>query len=414
MSLGVAGYREFYLASLQAEINNINRTYNAVQTNLSGNTVPETPPDMRSVEEKYADLERMKIDLRSKLMTITDGEQSGIIMNDLEDDPILIGLALSQFPEIYALAKEKYALGMPAPMFIEILKRLKSKIQSNAGVEPSLSEIFPPLPDEAQIQQHEEMPQRRPLGRAGITPEKAREISQSVADRLTRNRNIVDVTPTPRGNRRAIEHSLRVTGMVPEQSSSSSAAAPKGGRKSKSSGRGLMTGCGLSVTPKKRPPKIEGKVEKPASYVPFGRFVINKHKLNDGTLMLRTPKGGAISKLPTERISDNLTKIIQTISQGNIPSFDDMSKLSESEKRHIHNIVSHSHIDHISVPKPDLSKDEQDLHRFQVLKGECISGNSGKDVIKELKHLIVRLLSTGKLPKRQASEALVELASLGL
>ena len=62
MSLGVAGYREFYLASLQAEINNINRTYNAVQTNLSGNTVPETPPDMRSVEEKYADLERMKID----------------------------------------------------------------------------------------------------------------------------------------------------------------------------------------------------------------------------------------------------------------------------------------------------------------------------------------------------------------
>ena len=100
MSLGVAGYREFYLASLQAEINNINRTYNAVQTNLSGNTVPETPPDMRSVEEKYADSERMKIDLRSKLMTITDGEQSGIIMNDLEDDPNLIGLALSQFPEI--------------------------------------------------------------------------------------------------------------------------------------------------------------------------------------------------------------------------------------------------------------------------------------------------------------------------
>ena len=91
-----------------------------------------------------------------------------------------------------------------------------------------------------------------------------------------------------------------------------------------------------------------------------------------------------------------------------------MSKLSESEKRHIHNIVSHSHIDHISVPKPDLSKDEQDLHRFQVLKGELCSGNSSKEAIKGLKHLIVRLLSTGKLPKRQASEALVELASLDL
>ena len=66
------------------------------------------------------------------------------------------------------------------------------------------------------------------------------------------------------------------------------------------------------------------------------------------------------------------------------------------------------------MPKPDLSKDEQDLHRFQVLKGEVNAGNSSKEAIKELKHLIIRLLSAGKLPKRQASEALVELASLGL
>ena len=176
----------------------------------------------------------------------------------------------------------------------------------------------------------------------------------------------------------------------------------------------MMRGRGLSVTPKKQPPRIEGKVEKPASYVPFGRFVINRHKLIGGTLMVRTPKGGAIAKLPTERISDSLVKIVQTISQGNIPSFDDMSGLTESEKRHIHNIVSHSHIENISVPKPDLSKDEQDLHRFQVLKGEINSGNTSKEAIKELKHLIIRLLSAGKLPKRQASECLVELASLGL
>ena len=130
--------------------------------------------------------------------------------------------------------------------------------------------------------------------------------------------------------------------------------------------------------------------------------------------MVRTPKGGAIAKLPTERISDSLVKIVQTISQGNIPSFDDMSNLTESEKKHIHNIVSHSYIENISVPTPDLSKDEQDLHRFQVLKGEINSGNTSKEAIKELKHLIIRLLSAGKLPKRQASEALVELASLGL
>ena len=177
--------------------------------------------------------------------------------------------------------------------------------------------------------------------------------------------------------------------------------------------KGLIRGKGLAVA-KKMPPKVEGKVEKPASYIPFGRFVINKHKLNDGVLMLRTPRGGAISKLPTERISENLSKIVSTISKGNIPSFEDMSGLGESEKRHIHNIVNHSHISQISVPNPDLSKDEQDLHRFQVLKGEVMSGQNSSAVVKELKHLIVHLLSAGKLPKRQASQCLVELASLGL
>ena len=61
-----------------------------------------------------------------------------------------------------------------------------------------------------------------------------------------------------------------------------------------------MAGTGL----KRTPPKCEGKVEKPASYMPFGRFIVNKFRLKDGHLMLRTPSGGAILKLPSQRISN--------------------------------------------------------------------------------------------------------------
>ena len=75
--------------------------------------------------------------------------------------------------------------------------------------------------------------------------------------------------------------------------------------------------------------------------------------------------------------------------------------------------MNHSRITHVVVPKPDLSKLEQDLHRFEVLKGEALAGNSGTAVVKELKHLIVKLIHQNKLPKREASEVLLELAHLG-
>ena len=455
MALVSARYKQLYLANLQQEVNNINRTTNAVAMKLSGNTVPEEPQDTRSVEQKFADVERLKVELRSKLMTITDGKQAGLIMNKLQD-PGDIVFALQVFPTIAEIAKQKFNLGIPEPSFMNIFERLQIQQVNNSGVAGQLEEFFPrstfnPQAQEAQNEEDEEAeeeakdahpflpsgPRRAPMRRQPVVPTSESElegIPRSPRPSRPRKSHPKETASSDMGlknpitpeekrlerNRKAREryHNKKEKERnVPAQVTQEKEGKDPDLDYFSSIGFGLsgfkMKGKGLGVT-KKQPPKIEGKVEKPPSYVPFGRFVINKHKLNEGTLMVRTPRGGAISKLPTERISDGLSKIVQTISQGNIPSFDDMSQLSESEKRHIHNIVSHSHIERVSVPKPDLSKDEQDLHRFQVLKGEIGAGQSSQAVIKELKLLIIRLLSAGKLPKRQASEALVEMASIGL
>ena len=82
MALLSVRFKQLYLANLQQDINNVNRTENAVAMKLSGNTVPEQPQDTRSVSQKYADYERNKIDLRSKLLSITDGEQAGLIIDE--------------------------------------------------------------------------------------------------------------------------------------------------------------------------------------------------------------------------------------------------------------------------------------------------------------------------------------------
>ena len=467
-------FRDMYLSNLQTDINNINRTFNAVQAKNTGNSVPEAPPDMRTVEDKLNDIERLKVQLRSNLLTLTDGENADQIITQLQRQSggdVNYAFAVSLFPELERILKPNGALGIPAPAFMATFIRLKKRYLETNGVDfgiqqqigqdmlskvigkedlnrfknavlrsnttlkntllatikkasdnlPTEEELARQREEDDEYEDEVELPLKEDFQRDVANFEDAERRNAVQRQDEIAEKIMEDLTSTKSPQLKSRSGLVRPAPVTAEKKKGSKTKGipfaanqryiPE--EKEEMEAKGLIRGKGLAVA-KKMPPKVEGKVEKPASYVPFGRFVINKHKLNDGVLMLRTPRGGAISKLPTERISENLSKIVSTISKGNIPSFEDMSGLGESEKRHIHNIVNHSHISHISVPKPDLSKDEQDLHRFQVLKGECIAGNSSQAVVKELKHLIVRLLSAGKLPKRQASECLVELASLGL
>jgi hypothetical protein len=52
---------------------------------------------------------------------------------------------------------------------------------------------------------------------------------------------------------------------------------------------------------------------KASSYLQFGRYTINIHKLNDDILMMKTPKAGAIPHLPTTKISSSLCHILKTL-----------------------------------------------------------------------------------------------------
>ena len=118
-------YKENYLANLNADIDNINQTYNAVRLKLSGNTTPQQPVDTRTVEDKYIDVERAKIELRSKLMSLTDGREVGLIMSKLGDDDVFF--ALQNFQELYNIIKPKFSLGCPMALFMDIFDRFIAK-----------------------------------------------------------------------------------------------------------------------------------------------------------------------------------------------------------------------------------------------------------------------------------------------
>lgn len=136
--LDMAKARQAYLANLQlrAELDDKNLQANKVY--IKTGQLPVEPTDTRTLTEKLADVERLKIDIRSKLQEITDGEQAGKIVENLSPDQLTF---LSQnFQPIKEQMKRNYALGVPADAFVDYLRRYIEKFNLTKGVELGLQQ----------------------------------------------------------------------------------------------------------------------------------------------------------------------------------------------------------------------------------------------------------------------------------
>jgi hypothetical protein len=172
------------------------------------------------------------------------------------------------------------------------------------------------------------------------------------------------------------------------------------------SGKGIK-GKGISVDYSK------GIQETNASkYIPFGKFIINPKRLENDIITLRRPKGSV--PMPTQRTSQKLGSVIRKIVGGGSPSFEDLNSLDNEEKHYLHKLMKTTNLlDRVSVPAPSKEQDDKDINRFDVLRGEIMSGNDSHQLIKEFKLLIMKLVNKDLLPKSQSREILYDLMALG-
>jgi predicted nucleic acid-binding Zn-ribbon protein len=185
---------------------------------------------------------------------------------------------------------------------------------------------------------------------------------------------------------------------------------PKLGKK----GRGRPKGSGISKPFKDKIDKTKGIIPD-LPYVPFGRYLINKSRLNtDNILSLKRPSGGNIIDIPTYKISENLAKVFKQIVGGKILDFNDLNQLTKEEQIYLYKVAKLSNLaDKLSIPTPSKSERDKEFHRFEVMKGEILSGNDNKELIRSFKALILKLSRDGTLPKTQTKELLNELLELG-
>ena len=195
-----------------------------------------------------------------------------------------------------------------------------------------------------------------------------------------------------------------------------------GGSGLKDKSKKITFGCGLVTKIHKptlmvKPDNIdfEKGLKKEPSYIPIGKYVVNKHKLRDNMLLMRTVKGGQIADLPQMSISPKLGKMLNIIVSGyGFPCHSDLTELDEMDKDILYKVFKMSKAEGIdAIPQPNKSKDEQEFNRFTILKGEIIAGNNSKELIKEFKTLLVKLIHADKILRKDGHAILLDLAALG-
>ena len=185
-------------------------------------------------------------------------------------------------------------------------------------------------------------------------------------------------------------------------------------------GKRITFGCGLRAikpTMMVKPENIDALagIKKEPSYIPIGKYVVNKHKLRDNMLLMRTVKGGQIAELPQMSISPKLGKMLNNIINGRgFPSHDELSGLEDSDKDIMYKVFKMSKAEGIdAIPRPNKTKDEAEFNRFTILKGQILAGNNSKELIKEFKALLVKLIHNGKILRKEGHDILLDLAALG-
>jgi len=131
-------FRQSYLANLalQAKNNDVNLQGNKLFQRTG--QIPIPPTDTRTTAEKYADVLRLKIELRQGLSQIMDGVNTERVVNQLDQNELIY--LSNRISEVVSILKPKYKNGILATPFIIWLRKYEADELRNAGVRTGLQQ----------------------------------------------------------------------------------------------------------------------------------------------------------------------------------------------------------------------------------------------------------------------------------
>lgn len=160
---------------------------------------------------------------------------------------------------------------------------------------------------------------------------------------------------------------------------------------------------------------IEGSIEEPTSTglkshklnINFGiKHLSHSHLLKNHLLLTNINKSKYFINKP---ISKKLSKIFIDLLKENQYKTKDFNNLDNDEKELLEHTINYSKK---KMGNKNYENNKEKIKRFEILRGELISGNNNINIIKELKQLLLLLMRNKLISKSESNDVLYSLSFL--
>tara|TARA_R110000868_G_scaffold319310_4_gene580114 strand:+ start:1573 stop:3333 length:1761 start_codon:yes stop_codon:yes gene_type:complete len=154
------------------------------------------------------------------------------------------------------------------------------------------------------------------------------------------------------------------------------------------------------------------KYEPEPTYRQFGKYVINMPQLKERDILnVKFPSLGRIPQFKPTPISDVMKEFVLELLDTGKVSNRIYEQIPIEERQLFEKIATGAGILNALKLKRTLSnEDKEDNDRFTLLKGEYLAGNNSVALLKELRKLVVKFMSQGKISKQDGMNLLIELS----
>jgi hypothetical protein len=153
-------------------------------------------------------------------------------------------------------------------------------------------------------------------------------------------------------------------------------------------------------------------VKETPSYREYGKYAIHIPQLEQQDILnVKYKSLGQIPKFKPIPVSDIFRDFVLDLIENGKPNARVYTQICPNERKFFEEMSIGAGIwNSLGLKRTTTSTDEEENKRFELLKGEYVAGNNSPKVISELRKLVVKMMSDGRIRKNQGVELLMELS----
>jgi hypothetical protein len=153
-------------------------------------------------------------------------------------------------------------------------------------------------------------------------------------------------------------------------------------------------------------------VKETPSYKEYGKYAIHIPQLEQQDLLnVKYKSLGQIPKFKPIPVSDIFRDFLLDLLESGKANQRVYTQIAPEERKYFEEMSIGAGVwNGLGLKRTTTNTDEEENKRFEILKGEYIAGNNNPKVISELRRLVVKMMSDGRIRKPQGVELLMELS----